>query len=93
MHLNLTVCKFHRYSWTLTYIFIYKGAYAVGTINDAERFDVVRHACPGPGACGGEQPSLVAYKKVDFPDITRDVHVCWLHFQRSCISTASVQTP
>ncbi|EKM80653.1 hypothetical protein AGABI1DRAFT_55639 [Agaricus bisporus var. burnettii JB137-S8] len=29
------------------------GAFAVGKINDEERFDVVRHACPGPGACGG----------------------------------------
>ncbi|KAF8160760.1 dihydroxy-acid/6-phosphogluconate dehydratase [Crassisporium funariophilum] len=29
------------------------GAFAVGKITDAERFDVVRHACPGAGACGG----------------------------------------
>lgn len=29
------------------------GAYAVGKITDEERFDVVRHACPGSGACGG----------------------------------------
>ncbi|KAI6021430.1 dihydroxy-acid/6-phosphogluconate dehydratase [Pisolithus microcarpus] len=29
------------------------GAYTVGLINDEERLDVVRHACPGPGACGG----------------------------------------
>ncbi|KAI0315463.1 dihydroxy-acid dehydratase [Amylostereum chailletii] len=29
------------------------GAYTVGKINDEQRFDVVRHACPGPGACGG----------------------------------------
>ena len=29
------------------------GAYATGKINDEERFDVVRHACPGAGACGG----------------------------------------
>lgn len=29
------------------------GAFAVGTINDEERQDVVRHACPGAGACGG----------------------------------------
>ncbi|KAJ3514123.1 hypothetical protein NLJ89_g2561 [Agrocybe chaxingu] len=28
-------------------------AFAVGKISDEERFDVVRHACPGPGACGG----------------------------------------
>jgi dihydroxy-acid dehydratase len=29
------------------------GAYAVGLISDEERFDVVRHSCPGAGACGG----------------------------------------
>jgi len=29
------------------------GAFTVGMITDEERFDVVRHACPGPGACGG----------------------------------------
>ncbi|KAJ7496032.1 dihydroxy-acid/6-phosphogluconate dehydratase [Mycena galericulata] len=29
------------------------GAYAIGKITDEERFDVVRHACPGAGACGG----------------------------------------
>ncbi|KAI0032466.1 dihydroxy-acid/6-phosphogluconate dehydratase [Vararia minispora EC-137] len=29
------------------------GAFTVGKISDEQRFDVVRHACPGPGACGG----------------------------------------
>ncbi|KAF9263372.1 dihydroxy-acid dehydratase [Marasmius fiardii PR-910] len=29
------------------------GAYTIGQISDEERFDVVRHACPGAGACGG----------------------------------------
>ncbi|KAI5123692.1 hypothetical protein M0805_001720 [Coniferiporia weirii] len=29
------------------------GAFTVGKISDEERFDVVRHACPGSGACGG----------------------------------------
>ncbi|KAF7983782.1 hypothetical protein HWV62_18996 [Athelia sp. TMB] len=29
------------------------GAFSVGKINDEQRFDVVRHACPGAGACGG----------------------------------------
>ncbi|GBE81168.1 dihydroxy-acid dehydratase [Sparassis latifolia] len=29
------------------------GAYTVGKINEEERFDVVRHSCPGQGACGG----------------------------------------
>jgi len=29
------------------------GAFSVGKITDEQRFDVVRHACPGAGACGG----------------------------------------
>ncbi|ETW80852.1 hypothetical protein HETIRDRAFT_434768 [Heterobasidion irregulare TC 32-1] len=29
------------------------GAFTVGKIDDEQRFDVVRHACPGPGACSG----------------------------------------
>lgn len=29
------------------------GAYAAELISEEERFDVVRNACPGPGACGG----------------------------------------
>jgi dihydroxy-acid dehydratase len=29
------------------------GAQMMGKMTDAERRDVVRHACPGPGACGG----------------------------------------
>jgi dihydroxy-acid dehydratase len=29
------------------------GAFSVGKIDDKQRFDVVRHACPSAGACGG----------------------------------------
>lgn len=29
------------------------GAFVTGKITEEERFDVVRHSCPGPGACGG----------------------------------------
>jgi dihydroxy-acid dehydratase len=29
------------------------GQYLAGAITEAEREDIVRHACPGPGACGG----------------------------------------
>ena len=29
------------------------GAYANGKMSEAERLDIVQHACPGPGACGG----------------------------------------
>ncbi|KAI0820041.1 dihydroxy-acid dehydratase [Trametes gibbosa] len=29
------------------------GAFAVGKIDEEQRLDVVRHSCPGPGACGG----------------------------------------
>jgi dihydroxyacid dehydratase/phosphogluconate dehydratase len=31
----------------------FSGAFAVGKISDEERRDVVLHACPGQGACGG----------------------------------------
>jgi dihydroxy-acid dehydratase len=29
------------------------GQFIAGTISEDERQDIVRHACPGPGACGG----------------------------------------
>ncbi|TVQ94522.1 MAG: dihydroxy-acid dehydratase [Chromatiaceae bacterium] len=29
------------------------GQFLAGTIDEEERRDIVRHACPGPGACGG----------------------------------------
>jgi hypothetical protein len=29
------------------------GAYATGRMTDEERREIVAHACPGPGACGG----------------------------------------
>lgn len=29
------------------------GAYIAKSIDDSERAEIVRHACPGPGACGG----------------------------------------
>ena len=29
------------------------GQYIVGEITEEERFDIIRHACPGGGACGG----------------------------------------
>ncbi|CAO0800486.1 unnamed protein product [Mucor circinelloides] len=29
------------------------GEYVTGAIDEDKRFDIIRHACPGPGACGG----------------------------------------
>jgi dihydroxy-acid dehydratase len=29
------------------------GQFITGDINEEERFDIIRHACPGAGACGG----------------------------------------
>ena len=29
------------------------GQYLAGSIDEAERFEIVRNACPGAGACGG----------------------------------------
>lgn len=32
------------------------GEFIAGRINENERFDIIRHACPGAGACGGMSP-------------------------------------
>ncbi|KAL0079957.1 dihydroxy-acid dehydratase [Phycomyces blakesleeanus] len=29
------------------------GEYVAGSIDEEKRYDIIRHACPGPGACGG----------------------------------------
>lgn len=29
------------------------GAFSAGLMNEEERWDTIKHACPGPGACGG----------------------------------------
>ncbi|KAI9268696.1 dihydroxy-acid dehydratase [Sporodiniella umbellata] len=29
------------------------GEYVTGSIDEDRRYDIIRHACPGPGACGG----------------------------------------
>lgn len=31
------------------------GAYATGQIDEKERYDIIRNACPGAGACGGSK--------------------------------------
>jgi dihydroxy-acid dehydratase len=31
------------------------GEYVAGNINEEKRYDIIRHACPGPGACGGSK--------------------------------------
>lgn len=58
---------FESYGWTP---FLYSaqislfgliGAYLTSSITDEQRFDVVRHACPGPGACGGMYTQVSPY--------------------------------
>ena len=52
------------------------GAYAKGTMSEADRLDVVEHACPGPGACGGmytantSTPELSAPSRVTVRGLT-----------------------
>ena len=46
MHIRLLV--YARLAFLQAY-----GEYVAGKVDDAERLDVVRNACPGPGACGG----------------------------------------
>jgi dihydroxy-acid dehydratase len=45
----------HHHGKTLDVVSAFQcyGAYIAETISDAERQDIVRHACPGAGACGG----------------------------------------
>lgn len=31
------------------------GEYVSGAITEEKRYDIIRHACPGPGACGGSK--------------------------------------
>lgn len=37
------------------------GAYATGKITEEQRLDVIRHSCPGPGACGGMFTCVYTY--------------------------------
>ncbi|KAH8928590.1 dihydroxy-acid and 6-phosphogluconate dehydratase [Atractiella rhizophila] len=39
--------------FTLVEAFEIYGAYLAGKVTEEERLDVIRHACPGPGGCGG----------------------------------------
>lgn len=43
------------------------GAFVTGKITEEERFDVVRHSCPGPGGCGG------MFTLVPFQSLYRDL--------------------
>lgn len=31
------------------------GQYVSGEIDETKRYDIIRNACPGPGACGGSK--------------------------------------
>ncbi|KAJ1801423.1 hypothetical protein LPJ59_000305 [Coemansia sp. RSA 2399] len=44
-------CQGQKYDLVST--FEAYGSYLAGKISDEQRSEVVRHACPGPGACGG----------------------------------------
>jgi dihydroxy-acid dehydratase len=46
----------------------FEGAFTVGKITEEQRIDVVRHACPGPGACGGMYTYVVYFR----------IHICWM---------------
>ena len=49
----------------------FEGAFSVGKINDEQRFDVVRHACPGAGAW------LVLYSPVSCMPLIIFVYLQW----------------
>ncbi|KAJ2535576.1 dihydroxy-acid dehydratase ilv3, partial [Coemansia sp. RSA 1933] len=44
-------CQGQKYDLVST--FEAYGSYLAGKITDEQRSEVIRHACPGPGACGG----------------------------------------
>jgi dihydroxy-acid dehydratase len=46
--------KFHGRSVSIQDVFEAVGAHAKGIMSDAELKDMEDHACPGPGACGGQ---------------------------------------
>ncbi|TDY00994.1 dihydroxy-acid dehydratase [Thiohalophilus thiocyanatoxydans] len=50
-----TIKPGHSHDKTLDIVSAFQsyGEFISGRINEAEREDVVEHACPGPGACGG----------------------------------------
>ena len=39
----------------------FEGAFTVGKITEEQRIDVVQHACPGPGACGGMYTYVISF--------------------------------
>ena len=47
----------------------FEGAFTVGKITEEQRVDVVRHACPGPGACGGMYTYVNFYLFIPFSHI------------------------
>ncbi|MHB1566646.1 MAG: dihydroxy-acid dehydratase [Acidiferrobacter sp.] len=50
-----TIRAGHAHGQTLDIVSAFQvyGEFLVGRISDEERHDVIRHACPGAGACGG----------------------------------------
>ncbi|MCX5721911.1 MAG: dihydroxy-acid dehydratase [Nitrospirae bacterium] len=46
--------RFQGHDVTIQDVFEAVGKHAAGTMNDADLKDLEDHACPGPGACGGQ---------------------------------------
>lgn len=46
--------QFQNHDVTIQDVFEAVGAHAAGKISDAQLHDLENHACPGPGACGGQ---------------------------------------
>jgi Dehydratase family len=80
------------------------GAFAVGKISDEERFDVVRHGCPGAGACGGmfTANTMSSALEVSFANATCCTvfelrqgtwHVLALFFEHACVVPRYLSAP
>lgn len=53
---------------------------------EKERYDTIRHACPGPGACGGVSSELSVFSLLNHMIITRCIlQIQWLQLQRSWV--------
>ena len=48
-----TGMQYHIFARTTLSCFLSAGAYAAKLIDETQRFDINRNACPGAGACGG----------------------------------------
>jgi len=76
-----------------TYCIGSAGAYTTGKITEEQRLDVVRHACPGPGACGGMY-TCVANRHIPVEMFCNDVPYSYsANTMSSCLEVLGMSLP